>query len=62
MQDVNQLMQSKGVRLTSRKRKSNTQNDADKAQKINATEVPTTRKCCNSGEKSHFTNQCIDPR
>jgi hypothetical protein len=35
MQDVNQLMQSMEVRSSSRKRKSNTQDDVDQVQKIN---------------------------
>jgi hypothetical protein len=47
MQGVNQLMHSMEERPSSRKRKSNTQDDDDQAQKINAIEKkqhPTTKK------------------
>jgi hypothetical protein len=43
MQDVNQLTQSMEERPSSRKRKCDTQNDSDKAQKINATKKGSTQ-------------------
>jgi hypothetical protein len=66
MQDINQLMQPMEVRPSSRKRKSNTQDDVDQAQKINAIEkvapnrkecamsAKATMTCFNCGEVGHF--------
>jgi hypothetical protein len=56
MQDVNQLMQSMEVRPSSRKRKSNTQDDASNAQKTDTTEVSITRRYYNCRDKGHYAH------
>jgi hypothetical protein len=50
MQDINQLMQSMEVRPSSRKRKSNAQDDVGHA----ATQNPKGKKCYNCGHKVTF--------
>jgi hypothetical protein len=58
MQDVNQLMQSMEVRPSSRKRKSNTHDDASYVEKTDTTKVPTTKRCYNCTDKGHYTHRC----
>jgi hypothetical protein len=58
MQDINQRMQSMEVRPSSRKRKSNTQDDVGQP----ATQNPKGKKCYNHGLKGHFALQCPKPR
>jgi hypothetical protein len=74
MQYVNQLMQSMEGRPSSGKRKSNTQDDSGKAQKINTTKkaAPNHKEgymlakvimtCFNCGQVGHFDNQWPDRR
>jgi hypothetical protein len=67
MKEINQLMQSMEVRPSSRKRKSNTQDDVGQAQKVGAveravTQNPEGKKCYNYGQKAHFALQCRNPR
>jgi hypothetical protein len=68
MQDVKQLLQSMEARPSSRKRKSNTQDDFGPTQKINATEkaapnhkegsmsAKATTTCFNCGQVGRFAN------
>jgi hypothetical protein len=70
MQDVNQLLQSVEARPSSRKRKSNMQDDVGPTQKINATKkaapnhkecstiAKATTACFNYGHVGHFANRC----